>query len=130
MRQKLNLAGVALIGAVILRRSTITYSGGAGGGGAHLTVLLHFLAYFGLAAALLVFFHDTQRGILESVLVASLFGLAVEIIQLQVPTRFFSLKDIATNVAGASLVLLDHRIDAVTEVVRLEDRVIETFLEL
>lgn len=90
---------------------------------------LHLAAYFGLSAAFLVYFHDTQKGHLEAVLAAGLFGLGIEILQYGIPYRAFTFQDVAVNFIGASIVLLDHRIKLVTEIVAVEDKILEAALE-
>lgn len=87
--------------------------------------ILHFLAYFGLAGALLLYYHDTTVGHLEAVATAAGFGIGVELIQLQMPYRAFSTVDILLNTAGASVVLLDHQIDVVSRLIEFEENVIE-----
>lgn len=127
MRQRLNLATVLTVMAVIGYYSLIPYSGS--GGGFTTPLLKHLAAYFVLAAALMVYFHDTRKGHTEAVLVAGLFGLSMEIVQNFLPIRSFGFKDILVNFAGASIVMLDHRSKIVTTIVRLEDEMIEQVLE-
>lgn len=95
-----------------------------------LTLVYHFAAYFGLAAALLLYFHDTTKGHVEAMLVAALFGASLELTQLQLPSRYFSLTDMGINLLGASLIFLDHRSRLVTRIIRIEDSILATLLDL
>lgn len=126
----MNLTLVAAVTAVILwgslRPTSVAPSTGTGSS----ALVLHVAAYFALAGALVLYFHDTGKGLLEAALTAVIFGLAIELVQSTMQSRFFSTVDIAANAAGASLVLLDHRVNLVTEIVELEDRAIEAALEL
>lgn len=93
-----------------------------------LAPLLHATGYFLLAGALMLHFHDTGKGHVEAVATAAGLGLLLEAVQFYLPYRIFSPEDVIVNAAGASLVILDHRSRAVTEIVRIEDRLIERFL--
>lgn len=124
MRNKLNLALVAAVTFTITYYSISRPVAGPVSGGSSL--LLHGLAYFGLAAALLVYFHDTEVGHIEAIAFAVIIGFSIEIVQYFLPYRHFSVIDGLTNLFGASLVMLDHRIDAVTHIISFEDRLVET----
>lgn len=87
------------------------------------------IAYFVLAGALLVNFHDTRKGHAEAVVAAGAIAISMEAVQIFLPYRSFSLMDFFVSLSGASLVLLDHHIDAVTWFVRAEDRVLERLLK-
>ncbi|MFB6203748.1 MAG: VanZ family protein [Candidatus Nanohaloarchaea archaeon] len=128
MRKRINQAAVLTTAGVIAGLS-LTRVSGAAGNSTGLFPVLHFLAYFGLAASLLVYFHDTERGHLEAFLAAAGFGLLLELVQSFLPYRSFSLLDITANLAGAAVVMLDHRSRAVTAVVRCEDRLIEKIVQ-
>lgn len=126
MRQRLNLALVVGIATTIFYFSVRpipapTYDAG----GLNAALVYHAAAYFVLAAALLLYFHDTPRGHVEAILTAALFGIAMESAQLFLPNRLFSPVDILVNGMGASIVLLDHRSRLVTTVIELEDRMID-----
>ncbi len=128
MRQKLNLAGLVFTVSLIVAGSITGASqvpvAGLPTGGA----LMHLTAYFVLAAAFLVNFHDTRRGHLEAIIASGGLALGLEMIQLFLPYRSFSLIDFGVSFAGASLVTLDHHIDLVTDFVELEDKVIEKLI--
>lgn len=128
MRRRLNRGLAIGIAGVILAGSIVPVPGGGGTGMVRLTMLGHLTAYFLLAGALLLVFHDTPRGHVEAVAAAVGFGIAMELVQLQVPTRTFAVADVLVNMLGASLVLLDHRKRAVTRVVRWEDRLLARLL--
>lgn len=130
MREKLNLGLAAAAFATVAYMSFRSSTGAPPAGGQGFRLLLHGFAYFGLAAASLLYFHDTDRGVVEAFVAAVAFGTAIELLQGQVPYRYFSWADIAANTAGASLVLLDHRVEAVTAAIELEDRAIEAALGL
>lgn len=124
MRRRVNQAVLLGVAATIVAGSVARFPGGPGGDAASLFPVLHVAAYFALAAALLLVFHDTPRGHVEAVTVAVAFGVAMEGVQLVVPHRTFAVSDMAVNAAGASLVLLDHHVDAVHRVVAWEDRLL------
>ncbi len=126
MRKKLNLLGLAAVISIVTYFSIRPLPGTSSGGTGLLP--LHFMAYFVLAAAFLVNFYDTTKGHIEAVSAAFFFGLLLELMQLNIPSRYFSFQDIGMNLVGASLVLLDHRLSIVTELVEVEDRVIEKAL--
>jgi hypothetical protein len=124
MRRKINFAATLVVAATIIFFSLrpVPYSPGAPGGS---MVLLHFLAYFGLAASLILYFHDTTKGHFEAFVVAAAFGAFVEILQIPMTGRYFSLTDIGVNILGASVIFLDHRIDVVSAVIEQEQRCLE-----
>lgn len=124
MRNKLNLAGVVAIAATITYLSFKTASAG-GSGSAPNGLILHGIAYFMLAAALLTYFQDTRRGHHEAILVAAVFGLMIELVQLNLSYRYFGWADVTANLIGASIILLDTKIGAVRTFVQAEDRMIE-----
>lgn len=126
MRERLNLLLLAAVASTITYFSFISIEAGAAPGGTF--SFLHLAAYFGLASAFLLKFHDTKRGHVEAFLAAGLFGLGIEIFQYGIPYRAFTLQDVAMNFLGASIVLLDHRVELVTEIVELEDRMLEALI--
>ena len=73
---------------------------------------LHFLAYAGLATVLAYALADssTDRVAFVVFLAAVGFGLFVELLQLPIPYRTFSLADAATNALGATLVAVGWRL--------------------
>lgn len=127
MRKRLNLGLVVIIAGAITFFS-LTPGGGQYGGTSAVTELYHAVAYFALAAALLLYFHDTTKGHVEAVMVAVLFGTGIELTQAFLPSRFFSLADIAMNTMGASVIFLDHRSRIVTHVINTEERLLERFM--
>lgn len=124
MRDALNLALAGAVAAAIATLSLAPVEGAAAPAPAFLPYLAHLAAYFLLAGALLLYFHDTPHGHVEAVVVAALAGAAVELGQAGVPGRTASLLDAAVNLAGASMILLDHRSRAVTRIVTAEDRML------
>lgn len=129
MRARLNLFVVLATASSIAFFSVLPVPARYSGASPYdLSALLHFVAYFALAAALLLYSHDTQKGHLEAVLVAASFGLLLEFVQLSLQTRTFSMIDIAANTFGAALVLLDHQSTQITKIVQVEDRLIEKYL--
>lgn len=127
MREKFNLLLLAAVASTITYFSVVSIEASGAPGGTF--SFLHLSAYFGLAAAFLLKFHDTDRGHLEAFLAAGMFGLAIEIIQYGIPYRAFTLQDVGINFLGASVVLLDQRVKLVTEIVAMEDRVLEAVIE-
>jgi len=73
---------------------------------------LHFLAYAGLATALVYALAgtSTERVAVVVFVAAVAFGLFVELLQLPIAYRTFSLADAATNAAGASVVAVGWRL--------------------
>ncbi len=129
MRSRVNLGLVIGIAGIITYYSVKPLpTGPYDPSGANLTYLYHVAAYLVLAAALLLYFHDTPKGHIEAVVAASLFGAVIEVVQYGVPGRHFTLIDIGLNIFGASLVLLDHRISVVTRIIELEDRILTRIL--
>jgi len=121
MRRKLNLLG--LIGlCILIGFNSVSHFSKPG------FLPLHFLAYFGLASAFLVNFHDTRIGHFEEAAAAFIFGFLMEVVQLSVPYRYFSIRDIGMNFAGAALVFFEAKIPVVHKVVEWEDRLIEAVL--
>lgn len=126
MRQRVNLVLVLAIAGVIAYFSVrplpaASYSAG----GLNIALLYHAFAYFALAGALLLYVHDTMKGHAEAVAAAVLFGAGLELVQGQLPGRYFAITDMLVNTAGASLVLLDHRVAAVSWIVEKEDALLE-----
>ena len=121
MRETLNRLGLILMIAVIVYGSLASGNSPVTAGG----LPIHFIAYFILASAFLVNFHDTPRGHMESIIAAGLLALGIETIQAFIPYRSFSLMDFGVSFAGASVITLDHHLGLVTKFVSLEDELIE-----
>lgn len=130
VRQKINLLGVAAATAFITYESTVRLTEPVGQEIGLSMLMLHGVAYFGLASALLIYLHDTSNGHLEAILIASTVGLSLELIQMHLPYRFFGWKDLVANTAGASLVLLDYRLFVASRVVQVEDRILNMTAEV
>lgn len=124
MRETLNRLGLFSLVALIAYGSLASGSSPVAAGG----LPVHFFAYFVLASAFLVNFHDTRKGHLEAILAAGLVALGIEAVQAFVPYRTFSLIDFGVSFAGASLITLDHHLGLVTWFVEFEDDVLERFL--
>ncbi len=124
MRETLNRIGLFFLVALIVYGSFASGSSPVSAGG----LPVHFIAYFVLATAFLVNFHDTRQGHLEAILSAGLLALVIEAAQAFVPYRTFSLIDFAVSFAGASVITLDHHLGLVTRFVEFEDKLIERFL--
>lgn len=128
MRQKINLSIVILMGVIIgylsLTSNPPIDESVASNSLIPLSILGHFFMYFLLAGSLLTYFHDTTKGHIEAFLVAITFGVLMESLQIYQPDRFFSFKDIFVNCLGASIVFLDHRINAVEKIISLENTLI------
>lgn len=123
MREKLNFAAVGVVCAVITYFSVHqSVSVGSYSGSSY---LLHGLAYFGLSAVLMLHFHPTKHGIIESIILASAVGIGVELIQFNLAHRTFSVLDITANTIGASLVVFDYHGFAVDKIVALEDQLLD-----
>lgn len=126
MRQKLNLAIVISIFVSITYLSLRPVPSSLGNNVNF--SFLHILAYFFLAGALLVYFHDTEKGHLEAIMVAGIIGIGIELLQTQIPYRTYATLDVVSNLIGASLVFLDHRSRIVTRIIEMEDRFLERIL--
>lgn len=124
MRETLNRIGLVAVISVIIYGSLASGSSLVSAGG----LPIHFFAYFVLASAFLVNFHDTKRGHLEAILAAGLLALGIEGVQAFIPYRTFSLIDFGVSFAGASIITLDHHLGLVTRLVQFEDELIERFL--
>ncbi|MFB6115224.1 MAG: VanZ family protein [Candidatus Nanohalobium sp.] len=122
MRERFNQLGLLAVIAVIVYGSLSSGTNVAASGGGF---PLHFVAYFVLAAAFLVNFHDTTRGHLEAIAASGFLALGLELVQAFLPMRTFSLMDFGVSFVGATLITLDHHLDAVTWFVSFEDRLIE-----
>ncbi|WP_414836807.1 VanZ family protein [Candidatus Nanohalococcus occultus] len=127
VRTKVNAGFLVAVAGVITYFSTVSLNSAGAPSGTF--SFLHLAAYFGLGAAFLLYFHDTRRGHLEAVAAAGVFGLGIELVQSTIPYRSFSFEDIAVNFLGASIVLLDHRIGAVSKAIEVEDKILEEFFE-
>ena len=126
MRQKLNLGVVLAVGVFIsymsLRPVHITELSGPSPNG----FFLHALAYFVFTAALMTYFHDSNRGYLEAVIIAVAFGFGIELIQMSLSYRYFGWGDSFANLIGASMIFLDTRLELIPKFVELEDRFIQS----
>lgn len=126
MRQKLNLGIVVTIASLITYLSLRPVPGSVGNYVDDF--IIHLGGYFLLAGALLIYFHDTKRGHLEAIIVAAGLGLGIELLQSQIPYRYYGTDDVVANTIGASLVFLDHRSRIVTRIIEMEDRFLERIL--
>ena len=123
MRKTVNLTALTLIGL------TVAYFSLNSTGFLGLPSLpLHLTGYFLLAGAALINFHNTTKGHLEAIATAFIFGLLLELLQTQIPSRTFSIIDLAVNLTGASLILVETRFKTVHRFIELEDKIIEAAL--
>ncbi|MFB6208745.1 MAG: VanZ family protein [Candidatus Nanohaloarchaea archaeon] len=95
MRKKLNLIIISAVAGLISYYSLRPVETVPGTGGATNFTILHFLAYFALGGAVLLHVHDNTKGHLIAAFSAFSFGLAMEVIQTQIPSRYFSYHDLA-----------------------------------
>lgn len=123
MRKKLNLVLTGTVIGVIAFYSL--RPGSSVNIDSSLFPAMHLLAYFGLAGSFLLHFHDTRKGHFLAAGLAFSFSLLMEFLQIPVAGRSFSLYDITVNLLGSSLVILDHRSSLITELIELEDRLIQ-----
>lgn len=93
-----------------------------------LSTLGHFGLYFFLAGSLLTYFHDSTKGHFEAFLIAVFFGALLEVIQLSIANRYFSLLDILANSLGASLIFLDHRLKIISKIIYWEEKFLEKYI--
>lgn len=85
----------------------------------------HFMMYFFLSGASLLYFHDKKHDHLDAVILAGLTGLFFELLQSQLAFRTFSFLDITVNFLGASGLFLELKFPAVHKIVEFEDRQLE-----
>ena len=75
---------------------------------------VHAIAYAGLAASLAFALGPSSRSDLEIVVIVIgatvAYGLGIELVQLTVPTRQFSVADLAADAVGAVMVVLGWRL--------------------
>ncbi|MFB6191620.1 MAG: VanZ family protein [Candidatus Nanohaloarchaea archaeon] len=124
MKRRLNLAAALGTAATIsyLSLAPIFSSGPPGTGlGFSLFTLGHFAAYLALAFSTGLYLRGrgTRNSTLLAVAAAVAFGASLEVMQGQLPYRFFGYDDMVYNLTGASLLLLDRS-------GRLQDFVLET----
>lgn len=124
MRDKINL-GIALSVMAVISYYSLKPSSAVNPGTGGMFPVLHFLAYLGLSSVLLLYLHEKNNAVAIAAFSAFLFGLSMELLQTQISGRFFTFKDLAINLSGASAVALDHKIGISTNVIRYEDMTIE-----
>lgn len=105
------VAGGILVASVLPRSTGVTPPPGPGPVGVvGADKWLHALAYAGLAGTLLYALAPTGRSTLTVVTIvlglAAAFGLAVELIQVPLPTRRFEPLDAAANAVGATAAIV------------------------
>jgi len=74
----------------------------------HLDKLVHFAAFF-ILTSLLLFGYTFRKPLLIPALIMALFGILIEVIQIFVPYRVFSMPDFVTDLFGIMLALLLFR---------------------
>jgi VanZ family protein len=101
---KTTLARTALTGYLLILTYLSLRPVSGDGRGAAVAWILHIIAYLGLGVLVAISFPQRfeQRRI-RSIVEVALFGLAIEVIQLVMPTRTFSIIDIAMNGIGAGI---------------------------
>lgn len=75
----------------------------------HLDKLAHFGAFF-LLSTLLLFAYKFSKPLTFTALIMVLFGLLIEVIQIYVPYRVFSMRDFAADLLGIVFALIVFRI--------------------
>lgn len=123
MRDILNISIVISILAMISYLSLSPIS--TPSTGLPVSYIAHFGMYFSLAGALLVHFHEKDHSHLDAVLLAGMTGLFLELVQINIGYRTFSLYDSGINFIGAGLILVEQRVPVVRQVVMLEDDFLE-----
>jgi len=68
--------------------------------------LTHLLAYACLGAIMTLVLRARRRGALLALGLTVLFGACIELLQIMLPTRQFSVVDLGTNVLGAGIGVL------------------------
>ncbi len=78
-------------------------------------ILLHVAEYGMLSILLFRAFHNAsertrQRALLLALIIASFYGVIDEVHQVFVPTRYFEIKDIFSNMVGSSIVTITRNV--------------------
>ena len=69
---------------------------------------LHMLAFFVLTALIYFSIHKNKCAVPNAVLVALVYGIMIELVQLGVPGRVASLSDVMANIIGSAVVIAVH----------------------
>lgn len=124
MRQQLNYGLVAAAATVITWFSVQPLAGAPTAAGFSLYTILHVVAYFGLAAAILLAIIEVPHAVEKAILLSFLFGFAIELVQMGLPTRTFAARDILLNLGGAVILAVDRRLGLAEHVVAVQDRLL------
>jgi len=107
MNKKLVLTSVSVVYLILLfLGATIIKLNNASAPGSDKS--LHFIGFFILSLLLIFTFknYTVQRVYLKSLIVAIIIGIIIEIIQLFIPERTFSLLDLAADLGGIFLAMV------------------------
>ena len=126
MRSKINLAIVILIvlGIGYLSLSNLPQKV-TQPQGFDISYLGHFLAYFFLSSSLLVYFREKSLAYKEAIILSASYGLILEFSQSMISYRTFSLIDLVFNFSGASLIMLNLKLNLDKHFISMEDKVLE-----
>ncbi|KAB7517987.1 VanZ family protein [Halosegnis rubeus] len=116
LSRRVRYAGVLAVAVFIAYYSLTGTPPGARSGGPLWDKYLHFVAYAGLGAT--IAYATLNRPLAERVVLvlamAGLYGVAIELTQGVLPSRYFSIGDMTANVLGAALsltwLLIERRI--------------------
>lgn len=108
MRKLPVLCAVAVATVIAAGSLTPVAATGTGSGAPWLSYMLHVAAYAALAAFLVLSWGWSRLRYVHAVLTATAYGVLMELLQVPVPGRFFSLFDIMANTGGAAAIGFNH----------------------
>jgi VanZ family protein len=108
MNKKIILTVISIIYLIILFIGAFAVNLGSEGSAPGSDKSLHFIGFFILSLLLIFTFknYTAKRVYLKSLLIAVVIGILIEIIQLFIPARSFSLLDLAADLGGIFLAML------------------------
>ena len=125
MRKKLNYILTPTILIVITYYSLKPQGLSAPGTGS--SKPLHLVAYLALSTSIMLNLYGRKYSHTSAVFLATVYGFLIELIQLQLPTRFFRYEDILLNFLGSGLILMDFRKTISGLVIDFEEKILEEF---
>ena len=108
MSKKIILTIVLVVYLIILFIGAFAVNLGSEGSAPGSDKSLHFIGFFILSLLLIFTFKNyaAKRVYLKSLIIAIIIGIIIEIIQLFIPARSFSLLDLAADAGGIALAMM------------------------
>ena len=108
MNKKIILTVISIIYLIILLVGAFAVNLGTSDSAPGSDKSLHFIGFFILSLLLIFTFknYTAKRVYLKSLIVAIIIGILIEIIQLFIPERSFSLLDLAADLGGIFLAMV------------------------